>query len=208
MNSVVNKMMGLIHKKIAHLFIPFFHGTKAKFIRKALVKYKKLYPNIPTDVLENKLTLEANRIYHVVDRAILLDRIKRANYTLFFGLLVTVAVLVASFAIVGLPAVAPWFPLVVTVVVPNIFNYLIALFTIRVSYTQRVKGSMDSTMNTFNPHEKDSTTHMMDILNLIADIPNAPQEKIEQIRQSIASPALKPKPEPELELTPSLVLSR
>jgi hypothetical protein len=132
-------MISPVDRLIEHVMKRALHIRRDKIIAKTLKMYRKNHPDAVTTNLEKDLQTEAARIYTIVDRSILSERIKRAKYT-FWLTVMTSTVIVGALggftAGAALPFVAP--PLAA------LSAWLIALATIPISYNKRIQGAMDS----------------------------------------------------------------
>jgi hypothetical protein len=123
------------------------HKKREKYIEQALDKFKNSHPNTNTDELLEKLKIEADRFYALVDRSVLRSKIRIAKYifwgTLIFATLLLVAVSVPAFGTPAFLIVAVAF---VSPPILALFDYIIAIATIPTGYNQLVKGALDATV--------------------------------------------------------------
>lgn len=94
--------------------------------------------------LESKLNTEATRVYDFIDRSILRERIRRAKYTFWAVTLATLLVVGIIFAVTKSSALVFISPFT-----NGIISWITSIATIPVSYNQRVKGAMISTIGSF-----------------------------------------------------------
>jgi len=138
------------------------HNQRDQIINRTIAAFEKLHKNLPTTELKKKLENEAVRIYAIVDRSILRDRVKRAKYT-FWAVAIAGIILVAMLGVFyneTLDAFRFATPLVMAGV-----SWVVSLATIPISYNQRVKGAMDSVV-LVHENSLPLQTEMQDVLNL------------------------------------------
>lgn len=137
-NSGVKNAFNFIDKWIERKLKEHLHKKRKYYVYKSLVGFINRNPGHDYSEIRKKLETEAARIYPMVDRSILRERVKRAKYifwaTLAASLLVVGAVVAASGG-TALALVAP--------VCASIVTWAASIATIPVSYNQRVKGAMD-----------------------------------------------------------------
>ncbi len=121
------------------------HKKRQHYINQAIDKYTKLNPD-PADLLsfKDKLETEADRVYAIVDRSILRERIKRGTKVLLFTIIASILVVGLLAGFYGGSIVSFVSPIAMTLVA-----WATSVLTIPVSYNQRVKGAMDTVYNAF-----------------------------------------------------------
>ncbi|MBA3661868.1 MAG: hypothetical protein H0W64_09080 [Gammaproteobacteria bacterium] len=122
------------------------HKQRPEFIQQTLDGFIKKHNPDPTIIknLSEKLEIEADRIYPIVDRSIIKERLKRSKYTFWITAVVSTIIVGIIIAFTGgalLPLVVP--------LLTSFIAWAIALGTIPLSYNQRILGAMDSTVDSF-----------------------------------------------------------
>lgn len=135
--------------------------------------------------LRAKFEVEIERVYAIVDRSVLRDRIWRAKYTFWATALVSV-IAIGSMGAFASGDVLPF----ITPILNASVAWTISIATISISYYQRIKGGLDSVVKTYKqelqardnantrqmdraPHvvinvERDSSTYMVQSLGVVA----------------------------------------
>lgn len=132
----MNKLDKWIEKKLKDLF----HSKRDYIINKMIANFEKNHPEIIcTEELRQKFETEADRVYAIVDRSILRDRIQRAKYT-FWATAVSSVILIGSLGAFSSNSVLPF----ITPIMNAFISWFLSIVTISISYHQRIKGGMDS----------------------------------------------------------------
>lgn len=174
-------MLKFIDNAIENILKKSLHKKREKIIQKTIQLFKKNHPNVDPKDFIKKVQDEADRIYAIVDRSILRERIQRAKYafwiTAILGIIIA-GVLGAFSSGATLPLTAP--------IIAAFIPWLISVGTIPVSYNQRVKGAMDSVMMSYEkflleqkPYTALSAAHEYKIETSLAQIQNLIQSKSE-----------------------------
>lgn len=148
----VNGMFG-ISKRIEELFKKKLHKKQDYYINKAIESFIKDYrkrkhqdPDPATvEDLRKKLKAESIRVYAIVDNSILRERIQRAKWTFFITAIAGGGVVI----VVGICTGGIVLPAIVVTFFGASTAYIATLVTIPISYNQRIRGAMNSTVATF-----------------------------------------------------------
>ena len=134
--------LGFIDRKIEEKLAVIFHQKKAAIIKKFLLLFTENHPGAGTQIITFKLKAEADRVCNFTDRAILRANIKKAKYTFWITAVgSTVMVMLTSGFHTPLNFVTP--PLA------SLFTYVAAIVSITAYYNQRVKGAMNSILQSY-----------------------------------------------------------
>lgn len=154
-------MFKFFDKPIEKLFLRVLHKQRKRIINKSINAYiRENHPDPCTiDNLREKLEAEADRIYAIVDKSIVRERIKRARYTFWITAITSVIIV----GVLGALTSGAVLPIIIPILVAFV-TWAVTLGTIPISYNQRVQGAMDSTIITFKKslsnHESDLESNL------------------------------------------------
>lgn len=132
----VNKF---IERLFEDLIKAVLHRKREQYIQKTITQFHMDDPLLPLGNLEEKLNIEADRVYAIVDRSILRERIQRSKYV-FLGTIIFSTIIVGALGGFTSGSALPFIaPLCMAFV-----NYVLSMATVGIGYNQRVKGGMDT----------------------------------------------------------------
>jgi hypothetical protein len=187
--------MNIFDKAIENIFKKYLHKKRDHHIKKALKNFIKNHNSDPKDIDELKklLETEALRLYPMVDKSILRERIKRAR-TVFIitAILSMILAIVISLLTNGTALIF------ITPLFAALFAWIATLATIPIGYDQRIKGGMDSVIAVFEEKlmkeknlniEKDAKNiqneHMQQEIDALKDLVKTLYNKNEHMQQEI-----------------------
>lgn len=136
------------------------HKKRKHYINESITRYVQNQPAaLPADInqLVEKLETEANRVYAIVDRSILRDRIKRSTRE-------TIILLVTSILIVGILGgfTSGSMTIFLSPILMSFAYWFRSIYTISISYNQRVKGAFDTVVNAALQNQDKATVERHD----------------------------------------------
>lgn len=123
----------------------YLHHKRDKYVEKTLLRCS-IYLSNQEDSKNMRATVEreTRRIYSIVDRSILRDRVIRGKYTFFGTAIIAALVFTCLNQFAAITPFASVLPLTMALVA-----WVISIVTIPISYNQRVKGAMDSVVGEY-----------------------------------------------------------
>jgi hypothetical protein len=135
-------MLWFIDSWIERLFKTALHKRREPIINRALKNYEYEHPAASTDLLKIKMGDETDRIYAIIDRSILRERLVRARYTFWVTAITGTGVVLAGSAF-GVVSLSSSFPFITPSVLAFV-AWAVSVGTLPIAYNQRVKGAMDA----------------------------------------------------------------
>lgn len=129
----------LLDKHIEAFIKTRLYSKRDQIINKAIATFENQHPNQPTDELKKLFEKEANRVYPMVDRSILHDRIQRAKFTFLATAIMTIVMIIATDSYTAGHGLVFASPLIMAFV-----SWAALVGTVGISYNQRIKGAMHS----------------------------------------------------------------
>lgn len=140
-------MFNFIDKKLQKIFEKILHKRKKHYIHKAIEVFIKSHPYADLHTinkLKEQLENEADRVYKMIDKSVLQAGIKRAKFTFWLTLILSL-VLIGTLSILTYGFTLALFVPAITASIA----WLVTLATIPVSYNERIKGGLDTVLFSF-----------------------------------------------------------
>ena len=185
--------LAFIDRLIELIFKYFLHAKREQYIRNYLLIYTDKYPNLAVGNLEENLNVEADRVYDIVDRSILRERIIRGKYVFWLSAIAAVILIGSLGGFKGgsfLPFIAPC--LTATI------GWIGTVLTVSISYNQRVKGGLDSVITRHGKAQSmiSTNTQVNQLLMLESGTVSNFRLNVIKTKESEPGSVLEPDPEP------------
>lgn len=135
-----------IDRFIENIFKKILYKKRNHHINKAVKKFTEKYHPDPQIIeeLTKKLALEIDRLYPIVDKSILRERIKRGRYSLLITIIASGIVAVLVMLLTHGAATVLIAPLCAAFIA-----WVATVLTIPIGYDERIDGGMDSVVSSF-----------------------------------------------------------